>query len=105
MKLNTLREVGQSKRICCSIEEDYSNICEKCSRQEAIKWVKEWLRYRKVDKKEFFKVMEYALKHTGDNWKDFVFDASKSPNEDIIYEFDMVEFPIRFYEIKEEELK
>ncbi len=40
MKLKTLKEIGQSKRKCCSIEEDYSNICEKCLKKEAIKWVK-----------------------------------------------------------------
>lgn len=41
MKLKILKEIGQAKRTCCSIEEDYSNICEICLKQEAIKWIKE----------------------------------------------------------------
>ncbi|MEK0337497.1 MAG: hypothetical protein QQN41_08705 [Nitrosopumilus sp.] len=44
MKLKTLKDVGQSLRDCCSREEDYSNICEKCIKKEAIKWVKEDIR-------------------------------------------------------------
>ena len=40
-ELKTLKNLGQTKRDCCSIEEDYSNICERCIKQEAIKWVLE----------------------------------------------------------------
>ena len=97
MKLKTLKDIYGNKA--------NGQISVKELKAEAVKWVKEWLKYREVDKKEFFKVMNYALKHTGNNWKNFCFDASKSPNEDIIYEFDMVEFPIRFFNLTEEDLK
>ncbi len=38
MKLKTLEDIGKLKRECCSIE-DCNNICEKCIKQEAIKWM------------------------------------------------------------------
>ena len=41
MTLKTLKDIGQDKnRKCCSVEEDYSNICEKCIKAEAVKWRK-----------------------------------------------------------------
>ncbi len=56
MKLKTLKDLGQSKRDCCSVEKDYNNICEKCIKQEAIKQIIYGLKYRR----NFFKVfMEF----------------------------------------------
>ena len=103
-ELKTLKDLEEREYSLREEDKELVNAVFFDLKAEAIKWIKEWLKYRKVDKKEFFKVMEYALKHTGKNWKDFCFDASKSPNEDIIYEFDMVEMPIRFFNITEEDL-
>ena len=104
-ELKTLKDFERLKQHNFPNNREKYFISEEELKAEAVKWVNEWLKYRKVDKKEFFKVMNYALKYTGSNWKDFCFDASKSPNEDVIYEFDMVEFSIRFFNLTEEDLK
>lgn len=48
-KLQTLKELANTERKCCSIGEGvYENFCGHCVRAESIKWVKNWKSISKV---------------------------------------------------------